>query len=540
MGLFKSNGYIRTNKAADGTETFASNPGLGGWVSEFAAPVSNFIESATYKPDTSAFQSDINNVKNNTFNNADNIALLSSINNMTQAKTDYDIKDDLGFNVWGELGNDLMQGVGTLASTGNIYAAAGSLVMGLGDTLWKGLNTKKEAERLEKEAKLANKIQQNNALNAVDVVDQQNDLMMKQNVIAAEGGLLNTNNLFTEINTGGTHEQNPFGGVPMGIAEDGSQNLVEEGEVIYKDYVFSNRLKPSAKLKEKYKITDDKASFAKAVKDLIKPYEETMDDPITKKHIESLMQEFTQAQEEIRMKKKVKEDNIFWDGGKWIPMFTNAAAVLHNVANAPDYTYANKIANAAKLPTAIKPTLLTRRYNPTYIDTNYLVNKGKAQAAATRSALLNTAGNAGAARANLLAQDYATQGLLADTYLKGLEANEAKRLQAEQFNLGVDQYNADALYRAAAANAQAEQNYNQMYMQGLAQAAALKSAEDQARAQAMGINLEALADNAYQLYKDNQYAKWVEEYGPEIITGKKGNACGGNLNNKKKRKGLTY
>jgi len=31
----------------------------------------------------------------------------------------------------------------------------------------------------------------------------------------------------------------------MGIAPDGKPNLVEEGEVIYNDYVFSNRLKPT-------------------------------------------------------------------------------------------------------------------------------------------------------------------------------------------------------------------------------------------------------------------------------------------------------
>ena len=64
----------------------------------------------------------------------------------------------------------------------------------------------------------------------------------------AAGGNLNsiwdglTNGVRT-INEGGTHEQNPYEGVPQGIAADGQQNLVEEGEVIYNDYVFSNRLK---------------------------------------------------------------------------------------------------------------------------------------------------------------------------------------------------------------------------------------------------------------------------------------------------------
>lgn len=44
------------------------------------------------------------------------------------------------------------------------------------------------------------------------------------------------------IDAGGTHEENPNEGVPMGVAEDGTPNLVEENETIYNDYVFSARL----------------------------------------------------------------------------------------------------------------------------------------------------------------------------------------------------------------------------------------------------------------------------------------------------------
>ena len=49
------------------------------------------------------------------------------------------------------------------------------------------------------------------------------------------------------IDAGGSHEESPLDGVPMGIAPDGVPNLVEEGEVLYKNYVFSNRLSPSKK-----------------------------------------------------------------------------------------------------------------------------------------------------------------------------------------------------------------------------------------------------------------------------------------------------
>ena len=46
----------------------------------------------------------------------------------------------------------------------------------------------------------------------------------------------------TIIGNGGTHEENPMEGVPMGIAPDGTPNLVEQGEVKFNNYVFSNRL----------------------------------------------------------------------------------------------------------------------------------------------------------------------------------------------------------------------------------------------------------------------------------------------------------
>ena len=53
------------------------------------------------------------------------------------------------------------------------------------------------------------------------------------------------------VNAGGTHEESPYEGVPMGTDSEGTPNLVEENEVIYNDYVFSDRLKvPIIKVKK--------------------------------------------------------------------------------------------------------------------------------------------------------------------------------------------------------------------------------------------------------------------------------------------------
>lgn len=66
----------------------------------------------------------------------------------------------------------------------------------------------------------------------------------------ALGGLagenLDPNHSLTEYNTGGLHEENPHGGIPLGVGSNGKPNTVEEGETSYlvegKKYVFSNRL----------------------------------------------------------------------------------------------------------------------------------------------------------------------------------------------------------------------------------------------------------------------------------------------------------
>lgn len=129
---------------------------------------------------------------------------------------------------------------------------------------------------------------------------------------AAMGGKINTSthggdfsNGVTLVDNGGTHEQNPYEGVPMGIAPDGQPNLVEEGEVIYNDYVFSNRLHlkenelKKARLPKKYK----NYTFALAAEDVSKESAERPNDPISKRGLEDTLGKLANIQEEQRMKK---------------------------------------------------------------------------------------------------------------------------------------------------------------------------------------------------------------------------------------------
>lgn len=138
----------------------------------------------------------------------------------------------------------------------------------------------------------------------------QKDLEIQNKEKFAAGGTLHSNgtdwtNGITVIDNGGTHEQNPFEGVPMGIAEDGKPNLVEEGEVIYNDYVYSNRIKVPKAVRNKYKLRGQKElTFAGAAKKAQKESEERPNDPISQRGLKDIMQKLMIEQEIIREKRQ--------------------------------------------------------------------------------------------------------------------------------------------------------------------------------------------------------------------------------------------
>lgn len=63
---------------------------------------------------------------------------------------------------------------------------------------------------------------------------------------------------FNKVNTGGSHEQNPNGGVPHGVASNGQQNTVEQGETSYNfgedKFIFSDRVSLTDYITKKNKI----------------------------------------------------------------------------------------------------------------------------------------------------------------------------------------------------------------------------------------------------------------------------------------------
>lgn len=185
-----------------------------------------------------------------------------------------------------------------------------------------GSKARRKNEELRRKRALAQDLADRSVENNLDnlVYDQMGNLLANY---AALGGPLHTqgadwSNGITVVGAGGTHENNPLEGVPMGIAPDGTPNLVEEGEVIYNDYVFSNRLKVPEAVKKKYKLKGrKKMTFADAAKKAQKESEERPNDPISKRGLEDIMSKLMGEQESIRQRRESKRNRFSLGGRKY-------------------------------------------------------------------------------------------------------------------------------------------------------------------------------------------------------------------------------
>ena len=188
----------------------------------------------------------------------------------------------------------------------------------------------------------------------------------------AFGGHLNTNGSdfmtgLTYIDNGDTHENNPYEGVPMGTDSEGTPNLVEQGEVIFNDYVYSNRLQVPKAVRKKYKLRDN-MTFADAVKYLTKSYEERPNDSISRDTAMEVLADLANVQEAERANKEYNsyknksayggKINRFDDGGDTKETDFN----WNNLGETPLWN------NLLEQPNQSSPTILNNTWMPTAIN----------------------------------------------------------------------------------------------------------------------------------------------------------------------------
>lgn len=433
---------------------------------------------------------------------------------------------------------------------------------------------------------------------AIDAVDTQSDLNAIANFTAYGGPIDIGRNMFNRggimhqhggdfsnglifIDNGGTHEQNPFEGVQMGVDAQGIPNMVEEGEVVWNDYVFSNRLKPTKEFKDKYKVKGD--TFADVAKEMQKESEERPNDPISKRGLEDSMMKLQIEQEDIRMKDNRRgSKNLFRRGGpklpsleglqqsvdKWMqdhdikpaplktkgiegvtprhlqipepgfnlsdlryaPAAGSAIGVATSLLSKPDYTPSDTALEAANqvgnyTPIRYTPNGNYLQYDP--FDINYYLTKLSAQAGATRRAIMNTSNPS--RNAALLAADYNAQGKLGDLARQAEEYNLAQRQAVEQFNRGTNQANAEMGLRAAMANQETALKARSSRLSGIAQAMQMRDAIDNRRSASISSNLTNLFNNLGNIGKEEYMMDMIRK-NPAILYDWLGNYKGPKAN----------
>lgn len=135
----------------------------------------------------------------------------------------------------------------------------------------------------------------------------------------ANGGFTNGVRRF---DTGGTHEQNPYGGIQVGMEPDGTRDMVEEGETEVNlgtnydgsknSYVFSNNTMPKD-LCRKYHVKEG-TTFSEASQELQKESEDRPNDPISRNGLRAKMNDLMADQEEYNYQQQMKELQKMFDG----------------------------------------------------------------------------------------------------------------------------------------------------------------------------------------------------------------------------------
>lgn len=418
----------------------------------------------------------------------------------------------------------------------------------------------------------------------------------------AFGGWLNTQggdftNGVTFIDEGGSHEENPYQGIQIGVDPEGAPNLVEQGEVVYDDYVFSDRMEIPDDIRKEYKLRGK--TFAKAAKSAQRESEERPNDPLSTKGLQAAMERIAAAQEEARERKEAyREGNeypsMFAYGGdidptyglalqdpmsakelealmakseepdevapegnndkrqtwtRYAPIIGSGLASLSDLFSKPDYGSADMIGGVdlGAEAAGYAPIGNYLSYRP--LDRDFYINKMNQQAAATRRGLMNTSGgNRLNAQAGILAADYNYGQNMGNLARQAEEYNQQLRERVEAFNRGTNMFNTETGLKASMFNAESRNAAKRARLGQATTAAQMRQAikdQDAARRSANITNfLQGLGDMGWE----NEQLNWINALAKSGVlkintkgeyTGGTKKAKGGKVRTKKK-KGLTY
>ena len=310
------NPMYKTGLYADGGNLFATGGDVLGAISSVGKIASNAVGQAKLTTEYEDFEKALRNHDTNFQRSlagvSDNDSLLMAYDNMAYVPgniTDRDFRDK---SVMSDIADGFaasFEGFNAGSSFGPWGAAIGAILGGVSSNVGSIIGRVKAHDAAEAGNKAVKRLNQgmgNRIGNLTDTVDSLNDRTREAAYmnLSAFGGDLSTHGLdfsngLTFIDAGGSHEQNPLGGVPMGVDENGTPNLVEQNEVVWDDYVFSDRLVVPEEIQKKYKLKEG-ITFADAVKKLTEMSLERPNSPIDNDTNKAILNELRNVQEEVR------------------------------------------------------------------------------------------------------------------------------------------------------------------------------------------------------------------------------------------------
>jgi hypothetical protein len=192
-----------------------------------------------------------------------------------------------------------------------------------------------------------------NAVNYL-IANEQLDLQKQKQMINKynTGGSLENPHGIVEYNAGGTHSQNPRGGVPISLDPQGVPNAVEEGELNLGkeimpegDFILSHSLIAPKEIAKSLGVkANKKMTFADLGKEIKKEAEERPNDAISKRALKAKMRKLAQAQETLKQQQEQEalalglenpEVNTFKGGGSPYWMAKDSSYVLPEIVVDP-------------------------------------------------------------------------------------------------------------------------------------------------------------------------------------------------------------
>ena len=364
------------------------------------------------------------------------------------------------------VGTAIAPGIGTVIG-GAVGAVGGAVSSIFGNS--KKKRAKRRAER-----------------DAMNNINAQNTELTEDSIYSSLSSQLADGGSLVEFKNGGSHEENPFGGIPQGYNENGDLNLVEQGETKWNDYIFSDRNKLSKAQRFGLPGMLNNRTFSSAAKTIQKESEERPLDLISKRGLNKQMNYLISAQEEhnsmagntnqfksggqmnFKSNKRVPgRQGVSMNGnpktvkhgyGDWLryaPVASNIIGLASDIASTPETIQTSKI----------ESPLLTEKMSYDPIDQEYLTNKLTSNYSNLVDKIQGSSGgNRGVANASMIAAMNNLYDSYGDTAIKSKEYNRDMLSKALEFNratsqanaqmrMAADQYNANAEDRMIATNA---------------------------------------------------------------------------------------